>query len=365
MKKLLTLLVPTYNMEEYLDRCLGSLDVCCSLQEWIEVLVIIDGATDRSASIAQKYEKDNPSVFRTIMKENGNYGSCINYGLRVATGVFCKVLDADDWLDSDVLCRYLADLESLAKGESVPDVIQTPFTSIGKGDIKEVVRYNTMGREPYEYGKIYKVDDVLKEGYIRFFLIHGLTYRTEMLRQMGYEQTEGISYTDTEWTCYPFYFANTIVFLNHNLYQYDAARAGQTMSKEVLMRNLDELVEVVDRMLEQYDRYIGDNTISDVRKAWMKQYHTNRIRLIYKFYLLDMERSDFVESYMETIDRHFVDVCKRYGFDVTLYPENRLLRVDYVNYWRRHHHRWPLWMEQLNRMLDVVARWVYVRLIRK
>lgn len=364
MEKLLTLLVPTYNMEDYLDRCLGSLCTDLSMDQ-VEVLVIIDGATDGSASIAQRYEREFPSMFRTIVKENGNYGSCVNYGLREATGTYCKILDADDWFDSKVLSDYLTDLASLAKQAEQPDVVHTPFTSIGEGGVREVVRYNTMGREPYKYGRKYDVDKVLSDGHIRFFLIHGLTYRTALLRQMGYRQTEGISYTDTEWACYPFYHARTIVFLNHNLYQYDAARVGQTMSRKVLMKNFDEYEEVVGRMLAYYERWIAGTGRPDTRKAWMKQYHASRIRLIYKFYLLDMPRSIFDKEQMDRIDSRFGEISRRNGFDVVLYPENKVLRIDYVRYWRRHHHRWPIWLECTNKALDVVARWFYVRIFRK
>ena len=97
MDKILTVIVPAYNMEQYLAYCLDSL--CISQhQNDIEVLVINDGSKDATSIIAHDYERKLPQVFKVIDKENGNYGSCVNRGLAEACGKYIKVLDADDSL---------------------------------------------------------------------------------------------------------------------------------------------------------------------------------------------------------------------------------------------------------------------------
>ena len=72
MQKLLTIVIPTYNMQAYLNRCLDSLVVCDSLIGLIDVLVVNDGSRDDSSAIAHKYEESYPQSFRVIDKENGN-----------------------------------------------------------------------------------------------------------------------------------------------------------------------------------------------------------------------------------------------------------------------------------------------------
>ena len=73
MDKLLSIIVPTYNMERYLDRCLSSLLVTKqTLLNTLEVLVINDGSKDTSSDIGHRYQDENPNVFRVIDKENGN-----------------------------------------------------------------------------------------------------------------------------------------------------------------------------------------------------------------------------------------------------------------------------------------------------
>lgn len=92
--KILSIIVPSYNMEAYLPKCLGSLEVARELMEQLEVFVVNDGSKDRTSEIAHEFEVRYPGVFRVIDKPNGNYGSCINAALPLCTGVFVKVLDA-------------------------------------------------------------------------------------------------------------------------------------------------------------------------------------------------------------------------------------------------------------------------------
>ena len=112
--KILSIVIPTYNMEKYLDKCLTSLIISDKkLFESLEVLVVIDGAKDRSSEIAHNYQEKYPNVIRVIDKENGNYGSCVNRGLLEAVGKYFLVLDADDSFDNDCFLEYLKNIQNL------------------------------------------------------------------------------------------------------------------------------------------------------------------------------------------------------------------------------------------------------------
>ena len=125
MDKILSIVIPTFNMEKYLQNCLSSLIVddpkALSL---LDVVIINDGSTDKSLTIAQSFEERYNGVFRVIDKENGNYGSCINRGLKEAAGKYIKILDADDSFETSafqdligVLCASDSDciLTDMAK----------------------------------------------------------------------------------------------------------------------------------------------------------------------------------------------------------------------------------------------------------
>ena len=98
--KILSLVVPTYNMEKYLPACLDSVTDEL-IGDSLEVIVVNDGSTDRSPDIIRQYEQKRPDLIKVIDKPNGHYGSCVNAGLAVATGKYFKILDADDWFGED------------------------------------------------------------------------------------------------------------------------------------------------------------------------------------------------------------------------------------------------------------------------
>ncbi len=130
-EKLLSVAVPTYNMEAYLRRCLDSVtrdDVPPSL----ELIVVNDGSTDNSLAIMQEYAEKRRDIVKIIDKSNGHYGSCVNAALKVATGKYFRILDADDWYDTDGLIDLLKGLENTSS-----DIVVTPYKKIRRTRVIE------------------------------------------------------------------------------------------------------------------------------------------------------------------------------------------------------------------------------------
>ena len=98
-EKILTIVIPSYNVEEYLDECLQSF-INSSVMNDVEVLIINDGSLDSTPDIAIKYQEQYPDTFRLINKENGGHGSTINTGVAEAKGKYFKVVDGDDWVNT-------------------------------------------------------------------------------------------------------------------------------------------------------------------------------------------------------------------------------------------------------------------------
>lgn len=363
MVKLLSLIIPTYNMAKLLPRCLDSLVTAQGAAEWLEAIVVNDGSKDDSLAVAMEWQAKHPEVVRVVDKPNGNYGSTINAALPVAQGVYIKVLDSDDWFDTSELEQLLSKMSELEQQGERVDMIETHFTQHGADGAFEVIRYNTMGREPFTYGKIYDMDEVLASGYIRQFLMHAITYRTDLLRSIGYRQTEGISYTDTEWASHPIYHVRNILFLDLDVYQYNLDREGQTMDPKVLIRQIGQMEQVLDSLVAYYDAH--SDALSDRRKPYMKHFIEHRLRLFYKLHLLDMPRESFSTEALRQVDQKYASFIERHHLVFDLYPENKLLRIDYIRYWHRHQKRWPVWFERFNHQVDVMVRWLYVRLFRR
>ena len=96
--KLLTFAIPCYNSEAYMEKCIESL---LPGGDDVEILIVDDGSHDRTAEIADAYEKKYPGIIRAIHQENGGHGEAVNAGIRNATGLYFKVVDSDDWVALD------------------------------------------------------------------------------------------------------------------------------------------------------------------------------------------------------------------------------------------------------------------------
>ena len=100
MNELISIIVPIYNVENYLRQCLDSIQN--QTYQNFECLLINDGSPDNSADICREYvEKD--ARFRYFEKENGGVSSARNLGIECSGGTYITFIDADDWVDSDYL----------------------------------------------------------------------------------------------------------------------------------------------------------------------------------------------------------------------------------------------------------------------
>lgn len=123
VNKILSIIIPTYNMELYLKRCIDSLVTAKQTLGDTEIIVVNDGSKDKSLSIANGYKELYPESLIVIDKTNGNYGSCINAALKIASGKYIKVLDADDWFNTNALVEFVMCLKSLDV-----DLVLTDYT---------------------------------------------------------------------------------------------------------------------------------------------------------------------------------------------------------------------------------------------
>ena len=96
--KILSFAVPCYNSEAYMRKCIDSL---LPGGEDVEIIIVDDGSSDGTAAIADEYEAKYPGICRAIHQENAGHGGAVNTGITNARGMYFKVVDSDDWLDTD------------------------------------------------------------------------------------------------------------------------------------------------------------------------------------------------------------------------------------------------------------------------
>lgn len=102
---LLSIVVPVYNVEQYLEPCLQSLLWC--IEGSVEVLLINDGSTDQSPKIIDSYVSSYPDVFQRVDQENGGLSAARNTGLQLSKGDYIFFLDSDDLVDPAELKKLL------------------------------------------------------------------------------------------------------------------------------------------------------------------------------------------------------------------------------------------------------------------
>lgn len=293
MDKILTIVVPVYNMEQYLSRCLESFIIKDEvLLSQVQVIVVNDGSKDQSLAIACEYESKYPQVFEVIDKINGNYGSCINTGLEIATGKYFRILDADDWFDSDQFAIYVKKLIVIPD----TDVIFTNYT------IHQVKRKKRIRMKNAREEFVYNCDnyDFIHNGNRMLLRMHAMTFDTEFMRKINLRLQTGISYTDIEYCYFPLSKANKLLFLNVNLYQYYIGRIGQTVSKDCIIRNIDHFYKVAIRVVTDYLKL---KNIGICKQRALIDIISNPISHIYLINLVLLKNpSEYQLSLMKKID---------------------------------------------------------------
>ena len=117
--KILSIGIPCYNSMEYMHNAIESLLVC---KEDVEIIIVNDGSKDQTDEIGKKYEQMYPDTVKYVYQENGGHGQAVNTGLKNSTGLYYKVLDSDDWFDSDVFERVVKKLKELEASKAPVDL---------------------------------------------------------------------------------------------------------------------------------------------------------------------------------------------------------------------------------------------------
>mgnify|MGYP002558759332 CR=1 FL=1 len=247
--KTLTFVIPAYNMESYLDRCVNSLLSASDISD-LEVLIVDDGSKDGTLEYARKLERTNPGAVRAIHQENKGHGGAVNTGIAAATGMYVKVVDADDWVDPQAIDTVLATLRAQHDTDEPIDMLVTNYVydKVAKRH-KTVVNF----RRVMEAGRVLGWDDLGKFGLAQYIIMHALTFRTQVVRDSGLKLPEHTFYVDNLFVYEPLPYVKTIYYLNVDFYRYYIGREGQSVNEQIMIKRLDQQLRVNYRMIDAYD----------------------------------------------------------------------------------------------------------------
>lgn len=198
-----SVIVPVYNVEKYLTRCLDSL-VNQTLKD-IEVILVDDGSTDKSLEICEKYSSDKR--IKIIKQQNAGQSAARNNALNSVAGEYIGFVDSDDWVDLDFYEKLYN-----AAVENNSDISMADF--IRKGENKHKIRLNLETSAVYNTteDKI-KIANALKEG-----CIWNKIYRKEILSDIRFE--EGMYYEDGLFTLKTLHNSGSLATVTGTYYYY-------------------------------------------------------------------------------------------------------------------------------------------------
>ena len=242
--KTITFVVPAYNMETYLSRCIDSLIAAQRIDD-IEVLIVDDGSSDNTPQIADTYEQRYPGIVRAIHQENKGHGGAVNAGVAAAAGMYVKVVDSDDWIGPEALERVMGLLRAQAASDAPIDLLVTDYVydKVGKR-IKHVVDFKRVMKP----NRVLTWDDLGRFNVAQYMIMHALTFRTDVVRASGMKLPEHTFYVDFIYSYQPFPWVKTLLYLDVPFYHYFIGREGQSVQTDVMIRRVDQL-QLVNRCM--------------------------------------------------------------------------------------------------------------------
>ena len=240
--KYISFVVPCYNSEEYMEKCIKSLLIG---KDDIEIIIIDDGSKDNTGKIADKYQKKYPNIVKTIHQENGGHGEGINVGLKHATGKYFKVVDSDDWLDEDAYKKLLKKIKHIDTDLVVCNYVYT-YTD-GRSD--QVISFANV----YDEGKVLTWDDIHKFKLTQYPSLHSMMYKKSVLDKSNIDLPKHVFYEDNLFIYLPLVNTKTIYYLDLDLYRYYIGRADQSVQESQMIKRSSHQVLVSERVCTAYD----------------------------------------------------------------------------------------------------------------
>ncbi|HIS30455.1 MAG TPA: glycosyltransferase family 2 protein [Candidatus Limivivens intestinipullorum] len=242
--KILTVTIPCYNSQDYMKKCIESI---LPGGEDVEILIVDDGSSDKTAEIADRYAARYPTIVKAIHQENGGHGEAVNTGIRNAAGIYFKVVDSDDWVDSQILKEIVETLKELLKGPETVDMFISNFVYDKVGARrKKVMQY----RSALPKEEVFCWPDMKNMRKGHYILMHSVIYRTNLLRECGLELPKHTFYVDNLFVFQPLPYVKKMYYLDKVFYHYFIGRDDQSVNEEVMIRRIDQQIKVNKIMID-------------------------------------------------------------------------------------------------------------------
>ena len=290
---ILSVVIPSYNSEKWLERCLDSF-VGTGFDNQFEVIVVNDGSTDKTYDIAEKYSNKYEFI-NVLNKKNGGHGSTINCAKEIAKGKYFKVVDSDDWVDKQNFTRLLTDLKFYDE-----DIVINDYITVDESNLYKEKEHGF----DVVYGKKISFQEIKDVVTIH---LQSLTIKTELLRNEDIKYTENCYYEDFEYSLYVMKYCKSLIFLNYSVYNYLIGQKSQSVADENVLKNESMFQKVLFNSIDFYK-----NSKEELDKE-QQQYFINNItnfaRQGYNIYIRNLKNNE-AKNLLLAYDKKLKDKSK-------------------------------------------------------
>lgn len=289
-----SILIPVYNVEEYLEECIES--VLKQEVDDYEIVLIDDGSTDRSGQICDEYKEKYPEIFTVVHKENEGLLMARRDALKLSKGEYILFLDSDDYYEEGALKAIGEVIDSDA-----PDIILFNVALVSDGEyIGTLSDFSAFGHKYVFEDKTLIYDNLLGRGYNFTSLVMKCCKRDCVGADTDYSAYKGLNYGEDLLQSIEIYTnAEKIIYTSNAVYCY---RLGSGMMSKLSLK----LYTDNKRVNESFGRYIDKWDISNKEEKLARHllhYVCDMVKSIHKLGRLTSEAKEYLK-YIAT-DKEF------------------------------------------------------------
>lgn len=308
--ELVSVIVPVYNVEHYLNRCVRSIQN--QTYKNMEIILVDDGSPDKCGEMCEEFAKDDKRI-RVIHKINGGLSEARNTGIDSAKGSDVVFVDSDDWIDPDMI-----ELLKHVQGKCDADIVECSYRNIYKGRIAEETNCSA---EVVVGDSVFALEGMLDWKYFKPVAWNKL-YKREVLGDIRYPK--GKLHED-EFTTYKyFYNASKLAYVDVSKYNYDRTREDSITGKRFHASNLDacwafrERVDFfkthnITRLQNKMNNIYCWHVLESVNKCYCNHIKSPKLNE-----LLHQIKEDIYYFEHENVDKQYLDEMKminKYGIE--------------------------------------------------
>ena len=298
--KLLTITVPCYNSQDYMENCVNSL---LTGGDRVEIIIINDGSKDNTGRIADSYVEKYPNIVRVVHQENGGHGEGINQGLAHATGKYFKVVDSDDTVNAD-FPAFLDQLEACDAQGGVDLFVTNYFYVHSDGVGDRSINYSNVLPE----GKIFGWADTKRFQMHQMLTIHSCTFRTEAMRQWGEALPKHVFYEDNLMVYKTLPHIQKMYYMNVDLYRYWIGRPDQSVQESAMKKRYHHQILVTEKCFTSCH-------LDDVKDPMQKKYMKHELFMMFGISILftRLNKTKETDAALDTMWENCIAFDEKWG----------------------------------------------------